>query len=261
MSDIVVDLDQELLEVEEDTLDGNVENIEDEAEVEASSDFDIPEKFKGKSVEDVVKSYKELEKEFGRKNNEVGELRSLADKLLQQELGRSNDSPVKKEKVTFDDLVETPEEAISGIVNDRVKSLEEKFELASREAALAKLQIRHPDLMDIDQDSSFHEWINASKFRQKQAQAIKSGDYEVADDLLSEWKERQSLLKQTVQKDVTDKVSKNLKKVTTESGGTGETSKKIYSRSQLMNLRLTNPAKYEAMQPEIERAYAEGRVR
>jgi hypothetical protein len=44
-------------------------------------------------------------------------------------------------------------------------------------------------------------------------------------------------------------------------GGTGESSQKVYRRADIMNLMMTNPERYEALQPEIMAAYAQGRVR
>jgi hypothetical protein len=263
---IIVDVDQELDEVlaEDQTPTEELEVTPEEQNIEGgdpTNEYEVPEKFKGKSLEDVVKSYTELEKEFGRKNNEVGELRSLADKLLQQEL-ESKQTPVETKEVTFDDLVESPEDAVSGIVDNRVKELESKLENYNREAGLAKFQAKHTDYNEVGQDPKFQEWIKGSTYRTKMfLQADQNFDFDAADELLTEWKERQELLKQTSEAEVQNKVKDDLKKASAESGGTGETSKKIYSRSQLMNLRLNNPSKYEAMQDEIERAYAEGRVR
>jgi len=39
------------------------------------------------------------------------------------------------------------------------------------------------------------------------------------------------------------------------------TGKKIYRRADIISLKVNNPKRYEALQPEIMQAYAEGRVR
>jgi hypothetical protein len=46
-----------------------------------------------------------------------------------------------------------------------------------------------------------------------------------------------------------------------DTGGSGESSRKIYRRADLIRLKMTNPAKYEAMSDEILAAYAEKRVK
>lgn len=53
-------------------------NIEEAPEVEQpqeEQEVELPEKFKGKSMEDIISSYENLEKELGRKGQELGELR------------------------------------------------------------------------------------------------------------------------------------------------------------------------------------------
>ena len=44
--------------------------------------FELPDKLKGKTFQDVVKMYQEAEKVIGRQAQEVGEVRKLADKYL-----------------------------------------------------------------------------------------------------------------------------------------------------------------------------------
>ena len=60
----------------------------------------------------------------------------------------------------------------------------------------------------------------------------------------------------------TQKVTKQkINELSTESGSTGQTSTKTFSRRELINLRATNPNKYYEMAEEIRDAYATGRVR
>ena len=72
MSSIVVDPEEISADTEvEDTVepDETPETLEAETEEPAST---IPDKFAGKSVEDIVKSYQNLEQELGRKSQEIG---------------------------------------------------------------------------------------------------------------------------------------------------------------------------------------------
>ena len=46
----------------------------------------IPDKYKGKSIEEIVKMHQEAEKMIGRQAQEVHEVRSLADQLLKRQL-------------------------------------------------------------------------------------------------------------------------------------------------------------------------------
>jgi hypothetical protein len=52
-----------------------------------------------------------------------------------------------------------------------------------------------------------------------------------------------------------------MKAATVDVGGTGESSKKVYRRADLIKLRMTDPDRYMALQDEIMSAYAQGRVK
>ena len=56
-------------------------------------------------------------------------------------------------------------------------------------------------------------------------------------------------------------LQQNLKAAATDTGGSGESSKRVYRRADLIRLRMTDPARYEALSDEIMTAYAEGRVK
>jgi hypothetical protein len=86
-----------------------------------------------------------------------------------------------------------------------------------------------------------------------------------AHELLSTFKELRQVktVQQQRQSSVEEQSSLNqaLKTVAVDTGGSGETSKKVYRRADLIRLRMTDPARYEAMNDEILAAYASGRVR
>ena len=44
-------------------------------------------------------------------------------------------------------------------------------------------------------------------------------------------------------------------------GGSGESSKRVYRRADLIRLKMTDPQRYETLSDEIMQAYSEGRVR
>ena len=86
-------------------------------------------------------------------------------------------------------------------------------------------------------------------------------DFNAADELLTTFKQiRTAKAKETA--DVGQQVRKqNLKAAAVDVSGTGESSKKVYRRADLIRLRMTDPARYDALQDEIMAAYAEGRVK
>ena len=81
------------------TEEDNPEEQEPEQEVEQElqenseeekAESDIPDKYKGKSLEDIVRMHQEAEKLQGRQSKEVGELRKSVDELLKMKLNEAN---------------------------------------------------------------------------------------------------------------------------------------------------------------------------
>ena len=221
--------------------------------------FELPEKFKGKTAEEIAKSYVELEKMTGRQAQELGELRRLADEYIKTQLSEGKSK--KEEEVDDIDFLEKPEEAVSKVIEkhpalNKIQELELK--IAEKEFAS-----KHPDYKDIAKTPEFAEWVAASDFRKDLYARADSFDFKAADELFTLWKERQELLKSVSNKEEEIKKEerkKQLKDAAAESGSSGATSKKKFRRSELIRLRMTDPDKYYAMQDEILQAYKEGRV-
>ena len=114
--------------------------------------------------------------------------------------------------------------------------------------------------MQVNQDEEFQGWVKGSRVRQALYQSAMNYDVDAADELLSTFKQLKSVRQKAVN-DVEVKARDNaLKAASVDTVGTSETTKKIYTRSFLMNKRVFDPAWIEANQDEISRAYAEGRV-
>ena len=221
----------------------------------------IPEKYSGKSLEDIVKMHQEAEKLIGRQAQEVGEMRKLADQLIQQNLNK--EQPVAKQETEID-FFEDPKTAVQKAVEAHPDII------AAREAAQQfkkmqtqqMLQQKHPDFAEVVSDGEFQEWVKSSPYRLNMfAMADSQYDFPAADELLSTFKQIRSVkVKQTTENG--QKVLKqNLKAASVDVGGTGESSAKVYRRADLIRLKMTDPDRYEQLQPEIMKAYAEGRVK
>jgi len=86
-------------------------------------------------------------------------------------------------------------------------------------------------------------------------------DFNAADELISTFKQiRGARTNETVSTGQQVR-AKDMKAASVDVGGTGESSKKVYRRADLIRLKMTDPNRYEALQPEIMAAYAEGRVK
>lgn len=261
--DIEVKDDEVIDELEPEVLEPEVT---EDPEVPGET-FEVPEKFKDKSIEDVIKSYTEVEKELGRKNNEVGELRKLADDFIRQQLSVA-DSPtsdaVKETNVDVDTLLEDPTKAINDVLDDnpRIKALEEQLHNAKIAEQKAGFEKKHGDWQDLLQSQDFQEWVTASPIRQKMLmEADQNYDYAMADEVFSLYKEvRGKVVEEAKEKAEAERKDK-LKKASGEKANSGATSKKVYRRKDLIRMKIEDPQRYAAMESEILKAYQEKRVR
>lgn len=222
------------------------------------SDDDLDPRYRGKSAKEIAKMHQEAEKLIARQSQEVGEVRRLADELIKSQL-----KPKSEEEKPQVDFFENPEEAVRRAVesNPEVKQAKEYAQFARMEAAKQKLNQLHPDSSDIVKSEDFLNFVKAKKTRMELFQRADNYDVDAADDLLTTFKE----LKQSKVSQISDVEKaareKTLKNVSVETGGSGESSKKIYRRADLIQLKLKDPQAFAARQDEIDAAYREGRVR
>uniref|UniRef100_UPI0035265BCE hypothetical protein n=1 Tax=Salmonella enterica TaxID=28901 RepID=UPI0035265BCE len=108
----------------------------------------------------------------------------------------------------------------------------------------------------------FQEWVKASPIRLNMfALADSAYDFNSADELLSTFKQIKGMKAQQTQDAGKQVLNKNLRAASVDVGGTGESSQKVYRREDIRKLMMSDPERYEALQPEIMAAYASGRVR
>lgn len=252
---------------EADIVDEVADDIEQQDEVETpneeSPSFQIPEKFQGKTLEDVVQSYVELERTSGRQANEIGELRKLTDQYIHQELSRRQveDPKESDSKVEFDDLVERPDEVLNKLVDERVKKYDEKLTELTQQQELERFLNNNPDFQEISTSQEFASWATATPYRQKQFERANSFDFDAAEELLSQYRDTVKDIGAAQKQGQATKREAALKAAAAESSGTGESPQKIWSRAELMNMRINDPDSYWAQEAEIMQAYAEGRVK
>jgi len=247
-------------------VEGTIESFDAEPEVEAAEvetevEYELPEKFRGKSQKEIIDAYSNLEKELGRKGQEIGELRKLADNFLYQQANQREPEP-EQEVDFYDD----PKAAVEKLLkNDpRLQKAEQTAAAMKAQAAQAQLEKAHPDFMDVVQDSNFQEWVKGSRIRTQLFMAADNYDFDAANELLSTWKER-SMINKTKEAEAEQEADRRaaLKGAKSESRSSGEAKagKKIYRRADLIRLKQTDPNRYETLQDEILMAYAEGRVK
>lgn len=224
---------------------------------------DLPEEFKGLSVKELANIAKHARREMGRQANELGEVRKLADELLKSQLRPKQEI----EQPNDVDFFENPQEAIRRAVdsNPKVIQAEQYAVHAQKELAKQQLARMHPDFGQLLQDPEFHQFVGGSKIRQQLLRNADSYDVDAADELFSTFKQLKSAKTQQVvqQTSETERVARTnaMRAASVDTGGTGESGRKIYRRADLIRLKMTDPARYDAMNDEILAAYAEGRVK
>ena len=231
--------------------------------VEQQQRPELPEKYRDKSLDEVVRMHQEAEKLIGKQAQEVGEVRKLADELIRQNL------TVKQQQQTRDvepeiDFFENPQKAVQRTVDSHPDIL------AARQATLEmkraqiqqKLAQEHPDFGDIAKNEDFANWVKSSPVRIdlfKKADA--EFDYDSANELLSTYKELRSVKQKQTSNAGEATRKQNLKAAGVDVGGSGESSKRVYRRADLIRLKMQDPNRYEALSDEIMQAYQEGRVK
>ena len=254
------DLEQEASELE--VVEKQDTEKEQAAKVETPDD-DIPEEFKGMSAAELARVAKHARTQMGKQANELGEIRKLADELIKSQLQKKPEPEPVKEV----DFFENPQEAIRRAVetNPRVVAAEQYGIQAQKAQAQQLLKQLHPDFGQIVQDGEFATWIKASKIRSELFQRAEGYDVSAADELLSTFKQLKAVKAEKPKVEVPDEEkasrAKTLQSASVDTGGSGESSKKVYRRADLIRLKMRDPAKYEDMADEILKAYGEGRVK
>ena len=234
-----------------------------EPEVEAPSEEDLPDKYKGKSASDIARMHQELEKRLGQQSSEVGELRRHFDEYVQSNVQAQQSAPEVVEEVDF---FADPNAAMAKAI-DNHPTLRQAQQVAAEMAksqAIAQLKSAHPDMDNVLKDEGFKEWVRSSPIRRELfQQADARYDFEAANELITLYKERQGVVAQTakVEKQHQKNEVKRASTGTARSNPEGATSKKIYRRRDIIELMNSDPKRYEALLPEIMKAYEEKRVK
>lgn len=239
-----------------------------EETTEASS---IPEKYRGKTLEDVIDMHQNLQSEYGRMANDLGTQRKLTDRLL--DLKRTEDlqdnTPADEPlpEISSTDLLDDPSKTLDSYLSRREERLSKTYEqrMAELEGQLAQERFlaKHPEAATLGENEDFQNWLSQSPIRQQAAQQAASGDWTMADALLNEFKSNSASATAEAPKADLEEA----RKASLTSSGTGNTAGgsegKIYRRADLIRLKLEKPHVYEdpAFQAEIMRAYQEKRVK
>ena len=101
------------------------EEVQESNSEQQSEEKVVPPKFQGKSVDEILQSYQNLEQQYGKQGNELGELRKLADSLIQKNLQEAQDTPVQEQekRLSEDDFLANPVDSVRKIVEEAIQPL------------------------------------------------------------------------------------------------------------------------------------------
>lgn len=258
--ELVLEENEELVSLSEQEKPEEQELEQEENETETTTS-DVPDKYKDKSLEDIVRMHQEAEKLLGRQSSEVGDLRKSVDELLKMRIEEASGSTKEEEPEL--DFYDDPRGAVNKAVesSSTVKQMQELLARQQQQEVLGKVGAKHPDYESIIKDDNFVAWIKASAVRTELLQRADKYDFNAADELLSNWKEIKGVVEKTQSLNEKDR---KLQVKTASTGGKGSAepmSRKIYKRSEIVNLMINDPRKYAENVHVFDKAYAEGRVK
>jgi len=247
------------------------ENQEVTQEVQAEEtqqpEYEIPEKYAGKSMQEVIEMHQQSEKLMSKQSNEVGEQRKLIQSLIEAKNKATEAAPPEEPFHQEDNFFNDPVKAVNQAIEnhpDVIKAREERMGNMQKHN-LDALDKAYPDWQKTVQDSAFQKFIGDSEAR---TEMFRKADTEYRSDLaieLFDWYSSTAMSEKTQEAKAEEKtkIQQNLKKTSSETRSSGDSvgGKKIYRRTDLINLQVTDPNRYASLADEIHSAYAEGRVK
>jgi hypothetical protein len=155
----------------------------------------IPETYKGKSVDDLIDMHVNLEKVLRRQGNELGQLRKVVDtqsRALETAVSRPNvnqPEPRRSEPLTAQSLLDDPTKAIAQTVAPAVNNLEQRLNQIEVKSAQATFEQKHPEFTRDVQDPDFQNWVLGSKTRSKLLVGLHNYDFDSGEALWEMWDE------------------------------------------------------------------------
>lgn len=232
---------------------------------DASPDVpELPEKYRGKSLAELVAMHQESERKIGQQGNELGDLRKTVNQLIDKNLNSApnvQDGPAPSDDVDF---FANPEEAVKRVVDnhpDVQEARKLKGELTQKEAQ-QEIYRRHPDADEVFQEEGFREWITNNPHRQRQLmEANNNFDVDAGDSLLKDYKELKAAKTPAEAPKVERPKAKSADTGSVSNAGQARKGGKVIYRADIRELQRTDPRRYQEMLPEIRKAYSEGRIR
>jgi hypothetical protein len=235
----------------------------------------IPDKYKGKTVEDLINMHQNAERLISRQGEEVSQVRRIADEILQLKKPTTQTTQERK-PVTVDALLNDPEAAINRAVQGsdlvrRTEAAETRVAQLESQITEASFTAKHKTVAQDINDPAFLEWVNKNQTRQTLAAHAAQKNFKAASELWDMWDEHKELTGGN-KPAVKDQGSIKTVPTTVRSSPLDaiQSGKPVYSRSKLMALRekvgrgdpvATARWNDPTFQKNMHDAYAEKRVK
>ena len=236
--------------------------------VEETTEVEIPAKYSGKTLNEVIEMHQNSEQLLGKQGTEVGEQRKLIQSLLEaQNKAQTTIETPQEDKASFEDVFyDDPAKAVNSAIENHPDVLAARKVQAEQQQQqqLNVLEKAYPDWETRVADKNFQDWVGASEVRKD---IFRKADTDFRPDFaieLFDMYDKINMVQKTqeVQKKEKAKVDKALRQTVSETRSTQSVGgKKMYRRSDLINLQITDPNRYASLADEIQEAYAEGRVK
>jgi len=257
---------QEVIEQDIQSIEA-VESAKEDLSEPVESEYTPPEKYAGKSLEDVIEMHQNAEKAIGKQGQTVGDQRQMIDNLLEAQKATQTTQPTEEPESFEDKFYNDPAKAVNSAIENHPELIKAREDRAKQENQLSlnTLEKAYPEWEERVQDTTFQKWIGDSEIRTEMFRKADSDyrpDYAIE---LFQMYDAINMIDKTkeVQQQEASKREKALKQTSTETRSSGDSvgGKKIYRRADLINLQVSDPNRYAALADEIQSAYQEGRVK
>jgi hypothetical protein len=253
------------------TADQEAEGISAEAPpASEETENALPEKYRGKTPEEIAEMHANAEKELGRIRNELGTMRGLVSDLSSLQRQAPEPQTVQEPEevdLTGDEILSRPAESIRKVVQRELEPMRQASEREKAEAALRaethRLEADFSDLQDTVTSDEFVQFANRTSSRQRDLEVAANGEglaqVHAARRLLEDFQDFKAATTPPKEESPVEKA----KKVATERRTTGApiSGKPQIFESEVIDLINSDPDKYRSpsFQRELNAAIAEGR--
>lgn len=222
-------------------------------------------KLSNEELQDLLANSQQM---IGKQSNDVGAARQEAQKLraeldaiktadryLQGQLGNVQQQKPEEKLDYFGDPAKAIKQEIAS--SSELQTMQRELEEIRVENIRRELLSAHPDFKEVWSSPEFETWVASSPSRTASFKAMNTSyNVEIAKELLSEYK----ATKQTQAPQPDRKQSVLAASTGSATGSSEKPMGKKLRASDLRELLIKNPDRYQELYPEIRKAYEEGRV-